>query len=225
MKRILVVAAHADDEALGCGGTIAAEAEKGSDVTVMFLTNGVGARNVEPSDPAIARRAEASRRSGNILGVKGIVQQNFPDNRLDSVPLLDVVKSIESVVAEFQPSVILTHFSGDLNVDHRICHTAVVTATRPQPGHCVSTILAFEVASSTEWAFSPAGFAANYFVDISRQLEKKLKALDAYHEEMRANPHPRSAGSIEALARWRGSTVGCAAAEAFSVVRAIAKEI
>lgn len=225
MKRILVVAAHADDEALGCGGTIAAEAEKGSDVTVMFLTNGVGARNVEPADPAVARRAEASRRSADILGVKDIVQQNFPDNRLDSVPLLAVVQSIESVVAEFRPSVILTHFSGDLNVDHRICHTAVVTATRPQRGHRVSRILAFEVASSTEWAFSPTGFVPDYFVDISQQLKKKLRALEAYNEEMRRTPHPRSASSIEALARWRGSTAGCVAAEAFSVVRVIAKEI
>lgn len=225
MKRILVVAAHSDDEALGCGGTLAAQAARGAEIAVMFMTNGVGARNVSEADPRVVQRAKASRAACEILGVKTVVQRDFPDNRLDSVPLLDVVQSVEQVVAEFKPDVILTHFSDDLNVDHRVCHQAVLTACRPEPGRPVRLILAFEVASSTEWAFSAPAFAPNYFVDISAQLEKKLQALDAYHEEMRGAPHPRSASSVEALARWRGATVGCDAAEAFSLVRMIAKEI
>jgi len=191
----------------------------------MFLTNGVGARNSGSSDPAALRRAEAARKASDILGVKNIIQLDFPDNRLDSLPLLDVVQSIEPVIADLRPSVILTHFAEDLNVDHRVCHQAVLTACRPQPGHPVRTILGFEVPSSTEWAFSAPTFTPNCFIDISAQLDKKLKALDAYHEEMRPAPHPRSASSIEALARWRGATAGCSAAEAFSVVRMITQEI
>lgn len=225
MKRILVLVAHSDDEALGCGGTIAAQAGRGAEVTVMFLTNGVGARNSGSTDPEALRRAEAARKGGDILGVKNIIQRDFPDNRLDSLPLLEIVQSIEPVIADLQPSVILTHFAEDLNVDHRVCHQALLTACRPQPGHPVRTILGFEVPSSTEWAFSAPRFAPNFFIDISGQLDKKLKALDAYHEEMRPAPHPRSASSIEALARWRGATAGCGAAEAFSVVRMIAQEI
>lgn len=225
MKRILVVAAHSDDEALGCGGTIIAQTELGAEVTVMFLTDGVGARNSKGADRQVLRRSKASRKAGKIMGVQNIVQLDFPDNKLDSLPILEVVQSIEPIVAEIQPSVILTHSVHDLNVDHRVCHKAVLTATRPQPSHHVRKILGFEVPSSTEWSFSAPGFFANCFVDISSQLETKLKALGAYDEEMRDAPHPRSIGSVEALARWRGATVGCAAAEAFSVIRIIAQEI
>lgn len=225
MKRVFVVAAHSDDEALGCGGTIAALAERGADVTVMFLTNGVGARNEYVEEPKVLRRIAASRAACEVMGVSRIEQLDFPDNRLDSVPLLDVVQAIEPIIADVKPSIILTHFVDDLNVDHRICHQAVLTACRPQPGHTVKTILGFEVASSTEWAFSGSPFEPNYFVDISDTLELKLHALDVYYEEMRAAPHPRSRRNIEALARWRGATVGCDAAEAFTVVRMIGQEI
>lgn len=225
MKRILVVAAHSDDEALGCGGTIAAQAERGAEVTVMFLTNGVGARNVENLDPRVSERAEASRAACEAVGVKTIIQRDFPDNRLDTVPFLDVVQAVEHVVAEFKPEVILTHYADDLNIDHRVCHQAVLTACRPQPGHCVRTILSFEVPSSTEWAFSASAFTPNVFVDISAHVERKRRALEAYSEEMRAAPHARSIANIEALARWRGATVGCDAAEAFCLMRKISQEI
>ncbi|MGM0695002.1 MAG: PIG-L deacetylase family protein [Pseudomonadota bacterium] len=224
-KSVLVIVAHSDDEALGCGGSIAAQTDRGKEVNVVFLTNGVGSRNTDKSAPSIERRLEASRKAGEVLGVKEITQFDFPDNRLDSVPLLDIVQAIEPVISDLRPSVILTHHAHDLNVDHRVCHQAVLTACRPQPGHSVKTILGFEVASSTEWAFSAPAFVPNYYVDISTQLEKKLQALDAYREEMRPAPHPRSASSIEALARWRGAIVGCTAAEAFSVIRMVAKDI
>ena len=224
MKRIIVVAAHPDDEALGCGGTIAAEAREGAEVTVVFMTNGVGARHTREQDSQVSRRLAASRAACEILGVSRVEQLDFPDNRLDRVPLLDIVQAIEPIISDTTPSVVLTHYAYDLNVDHRVCHQAVLTACRPQAGHSVKTILSFEVASSTEWAFSSRGFQPNYFVDISSSLETKLRALDAYSEEMRAAPHPRSPGGIEALARWRGATVGCHEAEAFSVVRMIVKE-
>ncbi|MFG6584653.1 PIG-L deacetylase family protein [Sulfitobacter sp. 1A12779] len=225
MKRILVVVAHSDDEALGCGGTLAAQADRGAEIAVMFLTNGVGARRVAQNDPRVTQRAEASRAACKVMGVKTIFQRDFPDNQLDSVPLLDVVQSVEEVVAEFKPDIILTHFDNDLNVDHRVCHQAVLTACRPQPGHSVRTILSFEVPSSTEWAFSAPAFSPNVYVDISAHTKHKQQALEAYSGEMHAAPHVRSIKSIEALARWRGATVGVEAAEGFCLIRQISKEI
>ena len=225
MDKILVVAAHSDDEVLGCGGTISALAERGHHVTVIFLTNGVGARNVELDDPKVLQRLAASHAACNVMGVSRIEQLNFPDNRMDTVPLLDVVQAIEPIIAETEPSIILTHYAYDLNVDHRICHQAVLTACRPQPGHFVKKILSFEVVSSTEWAFSKHSFEPNYYFDITDSLDQKLSAIEAYNDEIRASPHPRSRAGIKALARWRGATVGCEAAEAFAVVRMITKDI
>lgn len=224
MRNILVVAAHSDDEALGCGGTIAAHAAAGEAVHALFLTNGVGARAATTSSLEANRRRIAAAEAGKILGISSTVHFDFPDNRLDTVSLLDVIQAVENVVQDVQPEMIYTHHADDLNVDHRVCHQAVVTACRPQPGAGVSSIFGFEVASSTEWAFSSPAFDPRHFVDISDHLGTKLQALGAYDEEMRPPPHPRSARSIEALARWRGATVGCIAAEAFSVIRQIVKE-
>lgn len=224
MRNILVVAAHSDDEALGCGGTIAALAAAGNEVHTVFLTDGVGARIAQDSMAEAERRRRASDAAGRVLGVSSSVHFDFPDNRLDSVALLDVVQAVERVIVDVGPEVIFTHAADDLNVDHRICHQAVLTACRPQPGHTVNSIFGFEVPSSTEWAFSSRQFDPVYFVDISDHLEVKMKALNEYRDEMREPPHPRSLSRVEALARWRGATVGCDAAEAFTVIRQIVKE-
>jgi LmbE family N-acetylglucosaminyl deacetylase len=224
MKHILVVAAHSADEALGCGGTIAKIVEKGHRVTCVFLTDGVGARLPDHLALETKSRRAAADAAGRRLGITSSIHFDFPDNRLDVVPLLDVVRAIEKVLSEQRPDVIYTHQANDLNVDHRICHQAVLTATRPQPGQCTHSIFGFEVSSSSEWSFSSAGFTPNYFVDISDQLPIKLQALAEYGDEIREPPHPRSRSSVEALARWRGSTVGCVAAEAFTVIRQVIRE-
>lgn len=220
-RRVLVVAAHSDDEALGCGGTIARHTAEGDIVHVIFLTNGVGARSVDILDTRAADRRQAAERAMVVLGVTSSSHFDFPDNGLDSVALLDVVQAIEPVIANFKPNTIYTHFAHDLNIDHRICHQAVLTACRPQPSHPVRAIYEFEVASSTEWSFSEIAFQPQHFVDISQHFDTKLRALSEYAEELRPPPHPRSDRSIEALARWRGANVGCAMAEAFRVVRQI----
>ena len=220
-RRVLVVAAHSDDEALGCGGTIARNAAEGDIVHVIFLTNGVGARGVDTVDTRAADRRHAAERALAVLGVTSSSHFDFPDNGLDNVSLLDIVQAIEPVIADFKPDTIYTHFAHDLNVDHRICHQAVLTACRPQPSHPVRAIYEFEVASSTEWSFSETTFHPQHFVDISQHFDTKLRALSEYAEELRPPPHPRSDVSIEALARWRGANVGCAMAEAFRVVRQI----
>lgn len=221
MKRVLVVAAHPDDEALGCGGTMARLAGQGVEVHTLFLSDGVNARGAVAGNDLDERRAMGDR-AAQVLGTAPPAYLNFPDNRMDSVDLLDVVTAIELHAGAIRPDAVFTHFPGDLNVDHRLCAQAVLTAFRPMPGQSVRSIHAFEVASSTEWAFGAAEppFAPNVFFDISEQLPKKIEALRAYAGEMRDFPHARSIEAIEALARWRGASVGVEAAEAFCLMRA-----
>ena len=144
---------------------------------------------------------------------------------MDSIDLLDIVQFIEQQINQFTPDMILTHHAGDLNIDHRLVHQAVMTACRPQPGHCVKTILFFEIQSSTEWQTpaSAAVFAPNWFVDISDYLNLRTRALEAYSDELRPWPHSRSLQAIEHLARWRGATIGVDVAEAFMLGRNILK--
>jgi len=220
-KKILVVAAHADDEVLGCGGTIARHVAEGDAVHVIFMADGVGSRGDEQIAEFEARN-QARDAALKTLGVIECHALDFPDNRMDSVPLLDVVQALDPIVRKIQPERVYTHHHGDLNVDHRVTHQAVLTACRPLPGSSLREILAFEVMSSTEWAtpgFAP--FILNAFVDISAYLPKKLEALAAYELEMRPTPHSRSVGHIEALARHRGNSVGVDAAEAFELCRSI----
>ena len=217
-ERVLVIVAHPDDEVLGCGGTIARHVASGDAVHMCFLTDGVGARGDDAG--AAARRNAAARRAVALLGGLEPVFNAFPDNQLDRVDLLTVVKAIESEVVKIRPTTIYTHHAGDLNIDHVICNRAVLTACRPLPGQSVRNIYAMEIASSTEWGFR-APFVPTRYVDISKFLELKRRALEAYAEELRAFPHPRSYEAVEALGRWRGSAVGLAAAEAFMVLREI----
>ncbi len=224
--RVLVVAAHPDDEVIGCGGTTARHAATDDSVHILILADGVTARAGEESSAAqVEARAEAARAAARVLGAEPPRFAGFPDNRLDSVPLLDVVKTVEAVVGEVRPSIVYTHHGGDLNVDHRIVHQAVVTACRPLPETPVRSLYAFETVSSTEWAPETLGqsFRPTRFVDIATHLDRKLQALESYTSEMRSFPHPRSRENVVALARHRGACAGIAAAEAFMVIREIVR--
>lgn len=223
MKSILIVAAHPDDEVLGCGGTIAKLADEGAIIHVAFLADGVFSRagdQIIQQEELSIRRASAQK-ACDILGVKSASFGDFPDNRMDTVALLDIIKVVEVLVAEHRPDTVFTHHAGDVNIDHRRIHEAVVTACRPQCSHPVKTLLCFEVPSSTEWQLpgSAPVFVPNWFVDISDTFERKLAALDAYAAELRSWPHPRSRQGVEHLAHWRGATVGVDAAEAFMLGR------
>lgn len=226
---VLVVAAHPDDEVLGCGGTIAQLAAAGRAVHVLLLADGENARAAADgsgvASGAVAARHAAAEQACRLLGCSSVESLALPDNRMDGLALLDVVKEIEARIARHAPTMLLTHHWGDVNVDHRVVHQAVIVACRPIPGHSVGELLFFEVPSSTEWRppGSADGFAPNYFVDVSATLDRKMVALDAYASELRDFPHPRSRLAIEALARWRGATVGVAAAEAFVLGRKIVK--
>lgn len=222
---VLVVAAHPDDEVLGCGGAIAKHAQRGEDVAVCFLSDGVTSRESEADHaPELHRRRAAALEAARILGVTEVRFGSLPDNRMDSIDLLTIARAVEAHIREFAPATVYTHFTGDLNVDHRLTHEAVMTACRPQPTSGVVTVLQFETTSSTEWRAPSASFAfqPDWFVDIDATLDTKLEALDAYAEEMRPWPHARSREALEHLARWRGATIGRAAAEAFVLARHIA---
>lgn len=221
MKTVLVVAAHSDDEALGCGGTIARHIEEGDVVHLVFMADGVHSRK-KASKEDLMRRIEASKLAQSILGVSFMKSLELPDNKMDSVPLLEITQKLELILEDIQPSVIYTHHHGDLNIDHRLTHAAVMTACRPVPDSSVREIFGFEVLSSTEWSSKQTSpFVPNYFVDITQQLRTKLDALEAYAEEMRASPHSRSMAHVEVLAHHRGYSIGVDAAEAFEVYRII----
>ena len=221
-ESILVVAAHPDDEVLGCGGTIARHAAAGDAVHVAILAKGLASRG-EPSPADLAELCAAAERAGSVLGTSSLQLHDNPDNRMDTIPALDLAKTVEALLARFHPSVVYTHWAGDVNVDHRQVHQAVVTACRPLPGHPVERLLFFEIQSSTEWQtpWSAPAFNPNYFVDVTGTLDAKLTALSAYASELREFPHPRSLRAVEYLARWRGATVGVDAAEAFVLGRQI----
>ena len=218
---VLVAVAHPDDEVLGTGGTIAGLCQSGIKVHLLFLTDGTGARGYNRS--ATVRRVTAAKRAAEILGAEFPHFLSFPDNRLDSIPLLEVIQAIESVISEVAPVTVYTHHGGDLNIDHSICARAVLTACRALPRSFIKRIYAIEIPSSTEWApgSGNSAFVPSRFVDISATLPTKLAALEAYSEEMRPFPHPRSAAAVEALARLRGASAGLEAAEAFIVLREI----
>lgn len=222
MRRILIIVAHPDDEVLGCGGTIAKHSDLGDLVNVIFLADGVNSRSDAGLLELEIRKANA-KAACKVLGVNHISFGQFPDNKLDTLPLIEIVKYIETGLAEFNPEIIYTHSALDLNIDHQIVNRAVITATRPQGNCSVKTILSFEILSSTEWFFSelmPA-FKPNWFEDISKTLDRKIKAIEIYRGELRNWPHPRSIEGIKHLAGFRGATIGANAAEAFMLLRHI----
>jgi LmbE family N-acetylglucosaminyl deacetylase len=224
--KVLVIAAHPDDEVLGCGATAARLAQEHHEVHFAILGEGITSRHAHRSDADASQLASLHKQAQAAaakLGAKSLVLHQLPDNRLDTVPLLEVVKVVEELLDRMKPEVIYTHHPGDLNVDHGVIHRAVLTATRPVAGQPVREIYAFEVPSSTDWAFGnlQPQFRPNVFVDVAATLEAKIAAMACYQTESREFPHPRSPEALRAVATRWGSVVGCAAAEAFELVRSI----
>lgn len=213
-QTVLVIAPHGLDESLGCGGAMARHADDGDGVHVLVLFGDGSGRDA-------ARRRNAAA-AAQILGACAPRFAGFPENRSDTLALLDVVAAIEGCAAELKPQIVYVSHGGNLNIDHQTSFRAAVTALRPVPGSSIRAIYAYEVLSSTDWA--PAGigrgFRPNRFVETTaQQFERKLSALAAYGDEMRPAPHARSAEGVRALARYRGGMAGVGIAEAFSVVR------
>ena len=218
-SNVLIIVAHADDETLGCAGTIAKHIAEGDNVSVIFMTDGVSSRNNNKLQHEVERNI-AMDNAMKALGVENYQCFDFPDNQMDSVPLLSIIKAIETMINSFEPKVIYTHFAHDLNIDHQITHQAVMTACRPIKDSSVKEIYSFEVLSSTEWqSTSQPNFQGQYIVDITPYWHKKEQALLCYQEELRDFPHSRSLPCIEALATLRGASHGFVKAEAFQVER------
>jgi LmbE family N-acetylglucosaminyl deacetylase len=221
---VLVIAAHPDDEVLGCGGTIARLAAEGANVSILILANGLTSRvDFDPVKDAAQLEIHhtRARRAGVLLGAREVIFGGFPDQRMDTVPLLDITQSIEREIERVRPDTVFTQHGGDLNMDHVITFRATLTATRPIANCPVKRVYAYEVGSSSEWSFQQfePHFRPQVFFDIAGQLETKVAAMKVYESETRAFPHPRSPEAIRAAAlRW-GSVVGAAAAEAFCCVR------
>lgn len=218
-NKILIIAAHPDDEILGCGGTILKYKEE-KNIKIIFLTNGVSSRSKNKKD--IDKRKKECLKLFKYLNIEKPVFLNFPDNQLDKIPLLRIVKKIEKIIKNYKPKIIFTHFENCLNIDHQITYKAVITACRPLPSSSVKEILSFEVLSSSDWAiFQKKQFQPNYFVKIDRQIKEKLKCLKFYKSELKKYPHSRSLNAIEALAKIRGSSSGNKFAEGFIIIRKI----
>lgn len=217
-QTILAIVAHADDEALGCGGTLARHAANGDTVHIIIMADGVTSR---AADAKREPRNNSCFKVAEMLGAQKPILMDLPDNKMDSVPLLDIVQKIEPVIFNLKPDIVYTHHGNDLNVDHVITHKALLTVLRSLPGGFVKAIYAFEVLSSTEWSSPHTGapFVPDHYVDISAHMEKKMQALKAYDEEMRPFPHARSYEAVQALAILRGAQSGLKAAESFSTIR------
>jgi len=216
-KRALVIASHPDDEILGSGGTIKKLINDGFEIVTVIVAK--GRKEEEHHIQKFTSLANSH------LGVGKVIFMQFPNLKLNTVPLHEITKEIEKLLDTYTPDIIFTHHYGDLNQDHQVTFQAVMTAARPLPGKKPIEILCFETVSSSEWTQNTQDklFKPTYFVDISETINDKLQALRHYDVEMRTFPHPRSYEGVQHLARVRGMTVGVEYAEAFEIIRRVWK--
>lgn len=222
MSKILVIAAHPDDELLGLGATIRKRVNRGDTADCIILGEGMTSRQNkrEGIDGILIKQLhENSRKAAKIIGFENVYFEKLPDNRFDGVEMLDIIKIIEGYIEKLKPDIVYTHHKGDRNIDHRITYEAVLTACRPVGAYPVKEIYVFETPSSTEWGFSKEeSFFPNVFEDVSETLTFKLEAMKCYQTEIRDYPHPRSLKALEIIASRWGSVVGLKYAEAFTLI-------
>jgi LmbE family N-acetylglucosaminyl deacetylase len=225
VKNVLVIAAHPDDEVLGCGGTISKFIKNKINTHILILGSVTTSRYINDDmeqNSNVEFLLKEAENASKIMGVTSLERLNFKDNRFDSVPLIEIIKSISEVKLRIEPDLVLTHDFTDLNIDHRITHQAALTAFRPEIGKKNLKIMTFEILSSTEWQDQAmAVFRPNTYVDICEFIDSKYKAFECYQSELNDFPHPRSIRGIEYLARKRGMEVCLEFAEAFRIVRQI----
>ena len=217
---VLIVAAHPDDELLGVGGTALGHAQRGDCVQAAVLCEGASVRYGAEWSAEVARQAN---RAAKILQLRPPVLGNLPEQRLETLPLIEIIRQVEELIETNRPEIVYTHFAGDMNRDHRIISEAVLVAARPCSAPSVREVLMFETPSSTEWGAAALlpGFQPSLFVDITAQLDAKVKAFECYTREVCEAPHPRSPQGLRARAAYWGSTICRPAAEAFVVARQI----
>lgn len=223
--RILVIAAHPDDEVYGMGGTMAKLSSQGHEVHVLIVTDGCTAQYANRPDlpEIIEKKRREALKANDILGVKQVHFGTFPDMRLDTVPHVEINCLIEETVNAVEPDVVYTHFYGDVNLDHQMVYRSTLVAVRPVPGQCVRELYCYRVPSSTEWSpqVGHTAFLPNIMEEIEDYTEAKERALLAYQTEARPYPHPRSAQYVRETDRARGLEWGLGPAEAFWQIRRI----
>jgi len=221
VNKILVICAHPDDETLGLGGTICSHAEKGDKIRVLIFADGESARG--KSNSKIKIRQKQAKKAAKELGVEKIKFFNYPDQQLDIIALKDLAKKIEIEIKENSPNIVYTHYWGDVNQDHRRLFEATLIACRPVPNSSIEQVVCYETPSSTEWGNSFKNNHPNFFVNVEKFLDKKIKAAENYSKEIKPFPHPRSKEAMINRAKFWGSTVGVHYAEAFYMIRKIIK--
>ncbi len=226
MSKILTIAAHPDDELLGLGATIRKHVNSGHTADCIILGEGATSRysaRENANDQELSKLKDNSIKAGKIIGYENIYFSSLPDNRFDSVDLLDIIKELEKYIEKIKPEIIFTHHFGDLNVDHRLTFEATLTATRPFGKYCVKEIYCFETPSSTEWSFGNSSnlFKPNVFIDVENTIHNKLKAMECYISEIREYPHPRSKEALEVISKRWGTVIGKKYAEAFELIRKV----
>ncbi len=228
MKRVLVVAAHPDDELLGEGGTVRRLVNEGVEARAVILAEGITSRAMRRSDADTSELRELKKdaqAAAKVIGYKSIDFCDFPDNRMDEVDLLDIIKVVSGFIERYKPDTIFTHHHGDLNIDHRRTCEAVLTACRPVNSYSVERIFSFETPSSTEWNYTyQEPFTPNVFFDVTDTLEEKINGMACYRSESARFPHPRSPEALRSLAVYRGSNVGFRLAEGFMLLREIVRK-
>jgi LmbE family N-acetylglucosaminyl deacetylase len=225
--RVLVVAAHPDDEVYGMGGTIAKLADHGHEIHVLIVTDGCISqyRNEDNVQEIIMRKQEEAHKANSILGVESVHFGNLPDMGLDKVPHIQINYIIEELIQRLEPEEVYTHFYGDVNLDHQLVYKSTLVATRPIVGQCVKNLYAYSVPSSTEWSPKLANsvFMPNVFVEIEPYTSIKLEAIKAYITELREYPHPRSVESVKKNDAAIGIQCGLSSAEGFMLLRSVIK--
>lgn len=220
-KKILVIAAHPDDEILGVGGTLIKHINEGDIVYCFILSEGCLSRDKSLRNDLRVLHNECVS-AGKVIGFKKIFFSDFPDNSFDRIPMLNIVKDIEKYLDLIKPNIVYTHHRGDINIDHEITFKAVLTACRPCNKNNPDEIYTYESLSSTEWQDkNHQSFKPNVYSDISSTLDKKIQAISKYKSELREYPHSRSKEGIKILANYRGLECGLEAAEGFNLIRKI----
>lgn len=215
MKRVLVIAAHPDDELLGCGGTVIRHTDKGDEVRSIIVCEGESLRYKKGQ----YNQKDYTEQAAILMGVSKIYRLGFPDQRLDTVSLVDLNIALEKIINEYRPQIIYIQNGGDLNRDHRIVFESANVALRPN-SEFIEEIYSFYTVGSTELGFS-SHFVPTYWVDITNQLQRKIKAFECYVSEVREYPHPRSSKALINLALYTGNQCCMHAAESFITIRRI----